>query len=482
MAQTVQTDRAHVALIGTLDTKQAEYAFAAQWLAANGCSVTILDVSTRLPFSHLDELPALQHVQTVSPLELFSASSDKHDGATPAQLKEQASRLERHDLRAALVDGCLAFLRARLRSGSSPPCDAPIDAIASFGGSQNTSFACTVMRNDAFKLGLPKFCLTTMASGDISQYIGESDICLMPSVGDISGSLNKITRTVLMSASAAIAGMANAYHARHTQARGADADDQRTEDRPLIAVSMFGVTTPCVTAASEALKRHGLEPVAFHATGTGGRTMERLIRENYFAGVLDLTTTEICDDLFSGVLSAGPDRLVSSASTAVPTVVSVGALDMINFGPLSSLPPSLEIDAKEGAGPLHVNASGRKVWEHNESVSLLRTTPDENRRLGESVVERLMRGLRAAKSEGRKAREVKIVLPLHGVSMLDKQGEAFDDREARQALFDAIESSAARAGDEAGLIKIIKVERHINDPEFAEMVADLLVRQLQHAS
>ena len=431
MSESDSKTKPTVALIGTLDTKLAEYQHVATGLEERGVCVVMLDISTR-PSAQQEALTLrLPGSEYVSPTQLLPSSSFDED---------------RQELNHALREACIELLRQRR-----------IDGIASFGGSQNTSAATAVMRHSAFPLGLPKFCLTTMASGDISEYIGEADICVMPSVGDISGSLNAITRTVLATAIGAISGMAHEYHQRHQRS------PQKASGscKPLVAVTMFGVTTPAVHAASEVLRESGYEPVAFHATGTGGRTMERLCREGYFAGVLDLTTTEVADDLFGGVLSAGPDRLTAASATGVPQLVSVGALDMINFGSLHSLPFRLADDDQ------HHSETGARVWQHNDQVTLLRTTVDQNREMGNSLVERITRTTPTAPTE--------IVLPMRGISMLDAEGQPFEDSKAREALADSIQ----QALKDNQHIKVTKQDLRINDPEFAQSAANRLVDMIQ---
>lgn len=444
-----------VALIGTLDTKKAEYQFATSWLEQRGCIVTVLDVSTQGPLEGPSSFELGADSGLYTPKRLLELRSGGHGTEVPT---------ERSAVRDALREACLREL-SQLQD------DGALDAIASFGGSQNTAFATSIMRDARFPIGLPKFMLTTMASGDVSEYVGESDICIMPSIGDISGSLNAITLTTLQSALAAISGMAHAQHcSKQTQSTVRSLSN---DHKPMIAISMFGVTTVAVNQISERLKQKGFEPVAFHATGSGGRSMERLIREGYFSGVIDLTTTEICDHLYHGVLSAGPDRLTAAAEKGVPQIVSVGALDMINFGSLTSLPSRFELKHGSEEGPMHHTTNGTPVYEHNSQVTLVRTSVEQNRELGKYLVRNLFKGLERG-SQGRKEARMRILLPKGGISGMDGAQGVWDDPEARAALFHSIEESLEHHRDQGGQhsITLEAYDHHINSSEFAEIVAN----------
>jgi len=236
------------------------------------------------------------------------------------------------------------------------------DGIISFGGSGGTSLVTPAMR--ALPIGVPKMMVSTMASGNVSQYVGTSDIIMMPSIVDVAG-LNKISKTIFKNAVLAIAGMVGM----------ADKIKEVEEDgKPLIAATMFGVTTPCVDFAKEYLEERGYEVLVFHATGTGGKTMESLIDAGFFKGVLDITTTEWCDEIVGGVLSAGPNRLEAAGRNHVPQVVSVGALDMVNFGPIDTIPEKFK---------------SRNLYKHNPTVTLMRTTVEENIKFGKKIAEKL---------------------------------------------------------------------------------------------
>jgi len=276
-------------------------------------------------------------------------------------------------------------------------------------------------------VGVPKLMVSTLASGQVQHYVGTRDVMMMYSIVDISG-LNRISRKVLDNAAAAMAGMIQSLE-KHR--------DAKTEDKPIITATMFGVTTPCVEASRKRLEALGYEVLVFHATGTGGRTMEGLILDGLVAGVLDITTTELADELVGGVLSAGPDRLTAAAGKKVPQVISVGALDMVNFGPPETVPAKFK---------------GRRFHQHNPTVTLMRTTPEEMDQLGKEIAQK------ASAATGPTA----IVLPLRGVSAIDAEGKSFWWPEADLALFQSISNWVAPA------VELIELDMHINDRAFAE--------------
>jgi uncharacterized protein (UPF0261 family) len=297
-----------------------------------------------------------------------------------------------------------------------------IVAIVGVGGGGGTSIITAGMR--ALPYGIPKLMVSTLASGDVSAFVDISDIIFMPSVTDMAG-LNRLNRVILHNAAQAIAGMA-----------GTPADLK--EDKPSIGLTMFGVTTPCVTAIAERL-RPGYDCTIFHATGTGGRTMEKLADSGMLAGVIDMTTTEVCDYLLGGVLPATEDRFGAIARTRLPYVGSVGALDMVNFWAPETIPAVFQ---------------GRKLYKHNPNVTLMRTTADECRRIGKWI------GTKLNACEG----EVRFLIPEKGVSALDAEGAAFFDPQADAALFAALEATIIQTDRR----KIVRLPYHINDPAFAE--------------
>ncbi|MCH7989404.1 MAG: Tm-1-like ATP-binding domain-containing protein, partial [Planctomycetes bacterium] len=313
-----------------------------------------------------------------------------------------------------------------------------VDGVMGLGGSAGTVIASSAMR--VLPLGVPKVMVSTLASGQTRPYVGGKDILMLNSVVDISG-INRISRIVLSEAAAAMAGMVTLQSTSR----------KNSDEKPLIAASMFGVTTPCVQHAQKILEEAGYEVLVFHATGNGGEAMEGLIADGLITGVLDITTTELADELVGGSLTAGPNRLTAAAKRGIPQVISVGATDMVNFGPPESVPEKFR---------------ERKFYHHNSSVTLMRTTPDENAQLGNEIARK------AAASSG----PVTIILPLKGVSAIDCDGQPFDDPEARNALIDAIRQNH-------GDVELVELPQHINDVEFAEAAAGRLIELIkQHMS
>jgi uncharacterized protein (UPF0261 family) len=277
---------------------------------------------------------------------------------------------------------------------------------------------------------VPKLMVSTMAAGNTADYVGAADVTMMASVTDVAG-VNSISARILANAAAAMAGMVQAPPV------------ELGETKPLIGATMFGVTTPSVTHARERLEARGYEVLTFHATGAGGKAMEGLMDSGFLQGVLDITTTELCDDLVGGVLSAGPDRLEAAGRLGLPQVVSLGALDMVNFGGRETVPPQFE---------------NRNLYVHNPSVTLMRTTKEECAELGR----RIARKLSAATGP------TALFIPLNGVSMIDAEGQPFHDAEADAALFDALREGLG------GNVEVIEMDNNVNDPEFAEAMADKL--------
>jgi uncharacterized protein (UPF0261 family) len=326
--------------------------------------------------------------------------------------------------RGAAVDVMLAGARTLTRALHA---QGRFDGVLGLGGGGGTALITAAMRE--LPVGVPKLMVSTMASGNTSPYVDVKDITMMYSVVDVAG-LNPLSRRILANAAGAICGMV-------------EQEVPTAADRPLIAATMFGVTTPCVEAARRRLEQAGYGVLVFHATGSGGRAMEGLIDDGYFVGVLDVTTTEWCDEVVGGVLTAGPDRLGAAARQAVPQVVSVGALDMVNFGGLDTVPEGFR---------------GRTLYKHNPSVTLMRTTAAECAQIGRRIADQLNR------ARG----PVVLVLPLRGVSMIDAEGQPFHDPEADRALF-----AALRRGIGSN-VRLVEVDAHINDAVFAET----LVREL----
>jgi uncharacterized protein (UPF0261 family) len=400
-----------VLLIGTLDTKGAETAFVRDRLKAAGVSVAVLDAGVLGPPAFAPDIPREA---------VFAAA-----GADAREVKASGDRGRAVTLAALGV----AELAVKLhREGT-------LSGVLGLGGSAGTTIATAAMR--ALPVGVPKLVVSTLASGQVAPFVGTRDVMMLHSVVDVAG-LNRISRAVLANAAAAMAGMV------------LEAINPKLETRnskPVIAATMFGVTTPCVEAARAILERAGYEVLVFHATGTGGRTMEGLIRDGLVAGVLDITTTELADELACGVLSAGPDRLTAAGVAGIPQVISVGALDMVNFGPPDTTP---------------ARYADRRFYRHNPNVTLMRTTPEENAALGAELARK------ASAATGPTA----VLLPLRGVSAIDAEGKPFWWPEADAALFAAI-----RAGAGAN-VELIERDEHVNDSAFAAACAGKLLAML----
>lgn len=323
-------------------------------------------------------------------------------------------------------------------------------AIIGIGGSCGTSLATGIMQK-ALPVGFPKLMVSTMASGNIKPYVEETDITMMYSVVDIAGR-NRILEGILQNAAAAVSGMANSYFTRTTISPDEKGQGDG-EEKKRIGITMFGVTTPCVDRVRQYLETHpqnNYEVYIFHATGAGGKAMERLIRETHLDAIIDLTTSEIADELVGGILTAGPERLSAAAARGIPQVVSLGACDMVNFGPRETVPPRFGEEQE------------RTWYEHNPTVTVMRTTSEECRGIARFAARKL-RG--CARPE-----RVRVVLPTGGVSMLGVPGQAFYDPEADAALFDTLEQELADTN-----IHVQRDPRQINDPDFAVTLAESLL-------
>lgn len=381
-------------VVGTADTKGEELAFLADAIAATGNSIARVDIGTR---------------GTTVPVDIPAREvAAHHPGGAGGVLDI--------DDRGTAVAGMGAAFTSFIQSRDD------ISGVIGIGGGGGTSIITSGMR--ALPLGLPKIMVSTLASGDTAPYVDVSDIIMMPSVTDMAG-LNRLSRIVLHNAAQAIAGMA---------ARPAPPPDGKLS----IGLTMFGVTTPCVTAIADQL-RSSYDCMVFHATGTGGRSMEKLADSGLLSGVIDITTTEVCDLLFGGVLPATEDRFGAIARSKLPYVGSVGALDMVNFWAPSTIPEGYR---------------GRLFYEHNPNVTLMRTTAQECRAIGEWI------GTRLALCEG----PVHFLIPEKGVSALDIEGGAFFDPEADAVLFEAIERTIKPNATR----RVTRLPLHINDPEFAK--------------
>jgi uncharacterized protein (UPF0261 family) len=405
-------DTPTIALVGTLDTKGHEYAFLRDRIAELGAAVMLVDAGV---------MGVPQVEADVSREEVARAA-----GADHAELVREADRGHAMEVMGRGAGAVVSRLHAEGR----------LQGIASVGGSGNASVAAAAMRD--LPVGLPKLIVSTLASGDTRPYMGATDVTMTYSVVDIAG-INQISARILANAAGAIVGMARA------------APPAEAHERPLIGATMFGVTTPCITRARERLEELGYEVLVFHATGTGGQSFEALAAGGFLAGALDATTTELADDLVGGVLSAGPDRLEAVGRAGIPQVVSLGALDMVNFGPRDTVPPRF---------------AERNLYVHNPTVTLMRTTPDENAELGR----RIARKLNAARSP------TVLFIPLRGVSAIDVEGQPFFDPEADAALIGAL-----REGVDRERVEVVEVDTDVNDPAFATALADRLHELIQEA-
>ena len=396
-----------ILLIGTLDTKGVEYAYIRDLIAGRGHATLMLDAGVGEP-PWTPDIGA-ERVATAG-------------GGDLAALRAANDRAAALDV---MCRGVRAVALELLAEGR-------VDGVIGLGGSGGTAIATSAMR--ALPVGLPKVMVSTMASGDVSAYVDVKDITMMYSVVDVAG-LNRLSRRILANAAGAVCGMA-------------EQAIPPAEDRPIVAATMFGVTTPCVTRVRERLESAGYEVLVFHAVGSGGRAMESLIADGFVAGVADVTTTEWCDELIGGVLSAGPDRLGAAARAGIPQVVSVGALDMCNFGGIDTVPERFR---------------DRNLYKHNPQVTLMRTTPGECAELGRIIAAKLNEA----------TGPVALFLPLRGVSMIDAEGMPFWSPEADAALFEAIRATVDRAR-----VDLVELDIHVNDPAFADAMADRLLAML----
>jgi len=398
-----------VVIVGTLDTKGEEFTFLKNIIEDQGVKTLLIDAGI-FESDYKADIPSKTLCEK-SGYDLVKLRKDNDRGTNVQAMSKGAAKVVKELLEKDEVSGFI-----------------------SLGGSGGSSIAANVIK--ILPVGLPKILVSTMAAGDVSPYVGVKDVMMMYSVVDVAG-LNNILKEVLTNAGLAIAGMVK------------NKKPIPASTKPLIGATMFGVTTPAVTAAKKHLEEKGYEVVVFHATGAGGKSMEALIEGGYFTGILDLTTTEWCDELVGGVLAAGPNRLDAAALNGVPQVVSVGALDMVNFGPVNTIPKKFE---------------GRNFYEHNASVTLMRTTLEENKNLGEII------GKKVSQSIDKAA----FFIPLKGVSMLDAKGMQFEGKEEDKALF-----SSLRKHLDKNKVELIELDNHINDEAFAVAMVDKLIELIR---
>lgn len=400
---------ATIAVLGTLDTKGEEHQFVAELIRARGHDAVLIDVGTGAPPTHKPDFT-------------------RHDVATAGgkDLDALMAKRDRGSCVVAMSEAAPIFLASLAEQGR-------IDGVISLGGGGGTAIGTAAMRG--LPIGFPKLMVSTLAAGNTAPYLGTKDIVMMPSIADVAG-LNRLSRTIFSRAAGAICGMVEA-----------ELDDKAT--KPLIVASMFGNTTTCVTEAKRLLEEQGYEVLVFAATGAGGRAMESLIESGMVSGVLDLTTTELADELAGGVLTAGPDRLEAAAKAGIPTVIGPGCLDMVNFGETDSVPSKYD---------------GRRFYIHNPQVTLMRTTPGECAELGKILADKV----------NRYSAPAAVMIPTKAISVISAEGQPFHDPKADDALFSAIR--------EQSNVEVTELDHQINDPEFARACADKLLKLIQSSS
>jgi uncharacterized protein (UPF0261 family) len=397
-----------ICIVGALDTKGEEFAFLKAEIEKRGCNTLVIDVGVLGEPLFQPDVPRERVAEA---------------GGTP--LAELVRQQDRGSAMAVMTRG-VAVVAGQLYA------EKKFDGIISMGGGGGTVMGTSAMR--ALPVGFPKVMVSTVASGDVSGYVGTTDITMMPSIVDVAG-LNRISRTIFTNAAGAICGMA--------MGEVASGEDEK----PLVTVTMFGNTTRAVNHAKEILEKAGYEVLVFHATGTGGRTMEALIEAGYITAVLDMTTTEWADEVCGGVLSAGPHRLEAAAKKGIPQVVVPGCIDMCNFWARNTVPEKYQ---------------NRNLYEWNPNITLMRTTPEENTRMGEIFAEKLNQA----------TGPVAVYIPWGGVSELDPVGKPFHSPEAMQAFVTALKKNLRSD------IPVIEMQQDINDPFFSGTTAEALLDML----
>lgn len=394
-----------IAIAGTFDTKGAEYLYVKELIESLGLGTFTI------------------HTGVFEPTFKPDVSNTQVAEAAGMDIKTLVDKKDRALATEVLSKGMEKLVLKLYKQGK-------FHGIISFGGTGGTSLVTPAMR--ALPIGVPKVMVSTVASGNTAPYVGASDIVMMPSIVDVAG-INSISTKIFTNAVFAIAGMVKFENKKVV------------DKKPLIAATMFGVTTPCVTAATKYLEKRGYEVLIFHATGIGGQSMEALIAGGFIEGVLDLTTTEWADEIIGGVLNAGPYRLEAASKNHIPQVVSVGALDMCNFGTYDTIPKKFE---------------RRNLYKHNPTVTLMRTNIEENEAIGKKLVEKL----NMAKDK------TTLMLPLKGISGIDVEGQPFYGVEEDKMLFDTL-----RNGVNKNNVEVIEMNCAINDVEFAEAAAQKLI-------
>ena len=400
MAQTIL-------LVGAFDTKGPEYAFVREQILADGLEVLALNTGV---LGSTDLFPV-------------DIEADRVAAAGGRDLGQLRENKDRGESMRAMAEG-VAELVAQLHA------EGQFEGVLGLGGSGGSSVVTAAMR--ALPIGVPKVCVSTVASGQTSAFVGSKDVVLFPSITDVAG-VNRISQVIFSRAAGAICGMVRAKL------------PESVDERPIIVASMFGNTTECVDACRGMLDQKGYEVLVFHATGTGGQTMEALVDEGLVDAVLDITTTEWADEVCGGTRSAGPDRLSAPGRQGVPHLIVPGCVDMANFGPIETVPEKYQ--------------SGRNLYEWNPAITLMRTTVEENAQMGKIFAEKA----NAARGP------VAFLLPLRGISILDGEGERFCDRAADAALFSALKEHLKPT------IRVEECDANINDAAFSERAVELML-------
>jgi len=398
-----------VVIVGSLDTKGKEYAFIKELIEKQKIETLVVDFGVQGRPAFRPDI-GRQKVAKAGGGDLSYLASGDH--------KDEAMKV--------MATGLAVIVRKLYDQGK-------LDGIIGMGGTGGTSIITAAMRT--LPVGVPKVMVSTVGGGDVSAYAGTKDITFIPSIVDVAG-INRISRVIYANAAGAMAGMVKAKKPKVA------------EEKQLVVASMFGNTTKCVDHAREILEKRGYEVLVFHATGSGGKTMESLIIDGYITASMDITTTELADEVCGGVFSAGAERCLAASRAGIPAVLVPGCVDMANFWGIETVPEKYK---------------GRNLYKWNPNVTLLRTNVEENMRMGEML---------AAAANAAKA-AVAVIVPLKGVSMLDSEGNAFWNPDADRACFDAIKKNLKPG------IPYLEINHNINDPEFSEKVADVLLKMLK---
>jgi uncharacterized protein (UPF0261 family) len=397
-----------IVLVGSLDTKEKEFLYVKGIIEENGLETILVNTAVYPSFTEGD------------------VSNEEVAKAGGSSLEELREKNDRGTAVTVMANGARNVVNRLVEEGK-------VGAVFGMGGTAGTTVGAIAMKD--VPIGIPKLLVSTVASGNTRPYVGEKDVMMLYSIVDIAG-INSLSSLILKNAANALSGMVKGNRI-----------SIESEEKPMIGATMFGVTTPCVNQTREILEQSGYDVLVFHATGAGGDSMEALIKEGFIKGVVDITTTELADGLVGGIFKSSESRLEAAGLVGIPQVVSVGALDMVNFGPPETVPEQFK---------------DRKFYQHNPTTTLMRTTVEENRKLGETIAQKL----------NKSTSPVVLVLPKGGVSLLDRAGQPFDGPEERDALYSAIKENIQEH------ITIIEVIEDINDPSVSKLIASKLLEQL----